>query len=44
MKNFENSRKYSTIAVKNLEEEANKEVVSDLFHLGLTSTVAFLLL
>ena len=29
---------------KLLAEEANKEAVSDLFHLGLTSTVALLCL
>jgi len=29
---------------KELAEEANKEAVSDLFYLGLTSTVALLLL
>ena len=44
------SRKYSTVVAKNLEgsaelaEEANKEAVSDLFHLGLTSTVVLLIL
>jgi len=49
------SRKYSTVVVENLEgfcqeirkylaEEAYKEVVSNLFHLGLTSTVALLFL
>ena len=51
MKNFETFEENSTAVAKNLEgfcqevrkylaEEANKEAVSDLFHLGLTSTVA----
>ena len=50
MKILKYSRKYSTVVAKNLEgsaelaEEANKEAVSDLFHLGLASTVVLLIL